>query len=189
LPVELLEFEAQPRENDVLLKWTTVSESNNDYFEVQRSIDAENFVPVGRVNGAGNSNHVRLYELPDVNALYAGADLLYYRLHQVDFNGQSSDSEIIPVQLSASSQSFQLIHAGFDNGNDLSGSFTLGAQGIVEIVCYDLNGRLVSRTQIHGVKGVNQFSSPSQTNLSKGVYTVQLVYNEQAVAAKVPKAH
>ena len=139
--------------------------------------------------GAGNSNHVRLYELPDNNAMFAGSDLLYYRLHQVDFNGQSSNSEIIPVQLSSSSQSFQLIHAGFDNGNDLSGSFTLGGTGQVEVVCYDLNGRLVSRTQIQGIKGVNQFSSPSQGNLAKGVYTVQLVYNEQAVAAKVTKAH
>jgi hypothetical protein len=187
LPVELLEFAANPRQNDVLLNWTTVSEINNDYFEVERSLDATNFTTVGRVDGAGNSNHVRQYDLPDPDAYSLGAELIYYRLHQVDYNGAFSNSEVIPVQLAAST-SFQLIHAGFNNGNQLSGTFTAGGSGEVEILCYDMNGRLVSRNRMVANKGVNNFDSTPSGDLAKGVYTVQLVFNGQAQVAKVPKS-
>ncbi|MCB0819817.1 MAG: T9SS type A sorting domain-containing protein, partial [Bacteroidetes bacterium] len=187
LPVELLEFGATAREHDVLLNWTTVSEINNDYFEVYRSVDAENFVPIGRVTGAGNSNHVINYELPDPDAMHLGAEIIYYKLHQVDFNGAFSDSEIIPVQINAGS-SFTLVHAGFPSGNSLTGSFTTEAGGIVELMCFDLNGRLVAQQKINATAGVNSFSAQAHTDLAQGVYTVQLIFNGQIQTAKVPKA-
>lgn len=186
LPVELLEFSATPAQEDVLVKWTTVSEINNDFFEVYRSKDAVQFTPIGRVNGSGNANHIIKYELLDPMAARQGADVLYYRLRQVDFNGEFSDSEIVPVQFEQSG-SFQLVHASFEDGKGLSGAFTNNSKGQVQIFCFDMNGRLILQQTIQSNEGINSFNVATD-GMARGVYTVQVVYNGTAHAAKVPKS-
>ena len=57
LPVELIEFTANRNGNDVMLNWITATEMNNDYFEIQRSLDGHNWETVFTVRGAGNSNN------------------------------------------------------------------------------------------------------------------------------------
>jgi hypothetical protein len=186
LPVELLEFSATPVQEDVLVKWTTVSEINNDFFEVYRSKDAMQFTPIGRVNGAGNANHVIKYELLDPMAARQGSEVLYYKLRQVDFNGEFSDSEIVPVQFEQSG-SFQLVHASFEDGKGLSGAFTNNGKGQVQIFCFDMNGKMVLQQTIQSNEGVNHFSVPAN-GMARGVYTIQVVYNGTSQAAKVPKS-
>lgn len=186
LPVELLEFSAAPIQEDVLVKWTTVSEINNDYFEVYRSKDAVQFLPIGRINGAGNANHVIKYDLLDPMAARQGAEVLYYRLRQVDFNGEFSDSEIVPVEFEQSG-SFQLVHASFEDGKGLSGAFTNNGKGQVQIFCFDMNGKMILQQTIQSNEGVNHFSVPAD-GMARGVYTIQVVYNGSTQAAKVPKS-
>jgi uncharacterized protein YrzB (UPF0473 family) len=181
-----LEFSATPVQEDVLVKWTTVSEINNDFFEVYRSKDAMQFTPIGRVNGAGNANHVIKYELLDPMAARQGSEVLYYKLRQVDFNGEFSDSEIVPVQFEQSG-SFQLVHASFEDGKGLSGAFTNNGKGQVQIFCFDMNGKMVLQQTIQSNEGVNHFSVPAN-GMARGVYTIQVVYNGTSQAAKVPKS-
>lgn len=187
LPVELLEFNANPVAEDVLLNWTTLSEINNDYFEVYRSFDAENFSPVGRMPGSGNSNSVKRYELLDASVARLGQKIVYYRLRQVDYNGTFADSEIIPVQFEQSA-GFQLVHAAFNESGNLSGSFTSGGKGRVDVFCYDMNGRLVLQQSLNSNDGVNQFDLSPSGQLAKGVYTLQLVLNGEAQAVKIPRS-
>ena len=187
LPVELLEFTATPQREDVLLNWTTLSEINNDYFEVYRSFDAEKFNPVGRIPGSGNSNSVKKYELLDASVARLGYNIVYYRLRQVDFNGSFSDSEIIPVQFEQQA-GFQLVHAAFNESGSLSGSFTTGSKGRVDVFCYDMNGKLVLQQSLNSNDGVNQFDLNPSAQLAKGVYTLQLVFNGEAQAVKIPRS-
>lgn len=57
LPIELLEFTAKSDlNNSVALEWTTASEVNNDYFELQKSNDGVNFETFAKVKSKGNSN-------------------------------------------------------------------------------------------------------------------------------------
>ena len=84
LPVELIYFTGKAEENDVLLSWATSVEINNDYFEVQRSVDGINFEVIGIVDGNGDSNEEIEYRYTDSQP-YLG--LSYYRLRQVDFDG------------------------------------------------------------------------------------------------------
>lgn len=90
LPVELLTFKAsQVQENilqrSVLLEWSTATETNNQYFTVEKSKDTENFKEVVLVPGAGNSSAVLNYSVLDKNP-YSGTS--YYRLKQTDFDGE-----------------------------------------------------------------------------------------------------
>jgi len=84
LPVVLLGFTAVAEGGSALIEWTTASESNNDFFTVERSTDAYSWFELGRIDGAGNSNLVRHYRCYDRKPLSGSS---YYRLRQTDFNG------------------------------------------------------------------------------------------------------
>ncbi len=94
LPIDLTSFTAEPKEDHVLLKWTTASEENNDHFDVERSSDGVQFSTIGSVNGAGTSEAASQYILPDRSPLNG---LNYYRLKQVDLDGQFEYSDISTV--------------------------------------------------------------------------------------------
>jgi len=96
LPVEWLSFVAYLKSNTVVLDWKTASESGNDYFMVERSIDGHNFEAIGTVAGNGNTNTISSYSFTDYNP---GTGILYYRLRQVDFDGQLDYSKIVPVRI------------------------------------------------------------------------------------------
>ncbi len=94
LPVELLTFTAESLNNSIVLLWSTATEVNNDYFEVQRSENGEQFKSVGTVKGAGNSSKELNYEFTDLQPI---DNLSYYRLKQVDFDGDYKYSDVISV--------------------------------------------------------------------------------------------
>lgn len=96
LPVNLIRFSANETNRQVLLEWTTASEINNEYFSIESSADAVNFTEVGRVSGAGNSNTILNYIFIHQSPL---AGVSYYRLRQVDFDGEFMYSAIEAVSL------------------------------------------------------------------------------------------
>ncbi len=99
LPIKLVSFDAKLTSNEeVKIDWATAIESNNNYFEVQRSADGASWVSVAKVPGAINSNTLLNYSITD-RAPYAG--LSYYRLLQFDLDGHSQSSEVVSVRTNA----------------------------------------------------------------------------------------
>ncbi|MBC6995888.1 T9SS type A sorting domain-containing protein [Neolewinella lacunae] len=97
LPVELTEFTARAIEKQrVLLEWTTAAETDNSHFVVERSADGVNFVELGAVAGAGQSQEEQGYEYLDIHP-FTGVN--YYRLRQVDFGGSTHLSEVRQVTI------------------------------------------------------------------------------------------
>ena len=96
LPIELISFNAKKHEDNVQIYWETASEINNDYFIVERSFDGVHFSPISRINGAGNSTHIINYSIEDQDYVNG---INYYRLTQVDFNGDESISKIVAVDM------------------------------------------------------------------------------------------
>lgn len=94
LPIELLVFHAVEWEEGVRFLWTTASETNNDYFSIERSPDGENWTEVLRVDGAGNSSSPLDYDAIDPDPL---PGVSYYRLKQTDFDGKYSYSKVNAV--------------------------------------------------------------------------------------------
>ena len=85
LPVELLYFEGSPYPSFNSLKWSTASEHNSDYFEIERSVDGEIWKVVGSKLASGYSTSVINYSYLDV---FNDFLIHYYRLKQVDRDGQ-----------------------------------------------------------------------------------------------------
>jgi hypothetical protein len=96
LPVNLVSFTATPQEREVLVEWTTVSETNNEYFSIESSNDAINFHEIARIPGAFNSNTIITYKELDKNP-FPGVS--YYRLKQVDYDGETMFSKIAVVNM------------------------------------------------------------------------------------------
>lgn len=95
LPVELTDFSATAVGSVAELNWATASEQDNDYFAVEHSTDGASFAEVGRVSGAGTTGSGRLYNF---SHLTQAGGTHYFRLRQVDFDGQSSLSDIVAVE-------------------------------------------------------------------------------------------
>ncbi|MFK7947936.1 MAG: T9SS type A sorting domain-containing protein [Saprospiraceae bacterium] len=95
LPVELAYFEGQVENTSTTLDWATYSEENNEYFEVQHSLNGINFETIEIVDGAGTTTDYNEYQFAHENPK---TGLNYYRLRQVDFDGQSSYTNIITIE-------------------------------------------------------------------------------------------
>jgi len=97
LPVTLMSFNARYDAGLVNLDWHTASEINNAYFDIERSTDGATWMAIGRVTGHGNSQVINDYSAIDNLAGVIPSGSIYYRLKQVDFNGQFEYSLIISI--------------------------------------------------------------------------------------------
>ena len=96
LPVKLISFKAEPKENHVLLSWQTTEETNNDHFEIERSADAKRWSVIASVRGNGNTIRPTTYETTDDSPM-PGKN--YYRLKQVDLDWTYAYSRMVEATL------------------------------------------------------------------------------------------
>ena len=141
-PVELSHFSGYVNENETVLEWTTATESNNYGFEIQRSEGINsNFEKIGFVEGNATTSIPNQYCFVDLNPM---AGKFYYRLKQIDFNGEYSFSEIIQVSKGVPKgfHLFQNYPNPFNASTKIS--YYLPEYCFVEIKIFDINGRLVN---------------------------------------------
>lgn len=96
LPIELSAFTAKADGGIVKVKWSTLTETNNDYFTLERSIDGQIWEIINMTNGAGTSTQNHTYSYVD-NSPFSGKN--YYRLKQTDINGDYSYSTIQSAEI------------------------------------------------------------------------------------------
>lgn len=93
-PVVLVSFSGKHESGKNVLYWTTASETNNSHFEIEKSMDGKYFQALGNVEGSGNSDKFVNYTFEDYSV---NQSINYYRLKQVDFDGQYEYSNTIAV--------------------------------------------------------------------------------------------
>ena len=168
VPVELTSFTAVVDVNKVTLSWKTSTEVNNYGFEIQRSNDNNNFVPVGFVKGSGTTTEPHIYSYIDnIRGNF------YYRLKQVDFNGAFEYSNV--VEVSTLPETFQL-EQNYPNPFNPSTKikFVIPQSSFVKLKVYDLLGRQITAL-------VNEMKLPGEyqvefngNSLSSGIYFYKL---------------
>ncbi|MEO8088265.1 MAG: T9SS type A sorting domain-containing protein [Bacteroidota bacterium] len=179
LPVELLYFAAKKKEKSVLLDWSTSSEINNAYFEIQRSKDNENFETIDVREGAGNSTSVLIYNDVDVHP-YEG--LSFYRLKQVDYDGKFSFSPSVAVRFeNADAFNFVFASSGEKKGAAVIGYESNSAEEL-SVRISDVRGKQVSNIVIYPSLGFNK-SEITFPELSAGIYLITLT-NSSVVSTK-----
>lgn len=94
LPITLHSFIGKKTSNGISLKWVTLNEKNNDFFTIERSVDAINFEPIKVIDGAGTSFDIHSYSHLDITPK---SNTNYYRLKQTDHNREYSYSKTIAI--------------------------------------------------------------------------------------------
>jgi hypothetical protein len=160
LPVEFLDLNAKVDNDHVNVYWSTASETNNNYFSVERSADGMNFEPLGNVKGAGNSNTVLLYGYIDDNPVKG---VSYYRIKQTDFNGNFKYSKTVTVS--------------FDNNN--TGVKITANSGMLNIMVNTPS----STSDVSNGSSIITLSPALPSNM---IYIVRVsMYEQKPVASKV----
>jgi len=97
VPVELTSFTANVNnKGDVILKWRTATELNNQLFEIERRSEDGQYIMIGYVNGHGTTTEPQEYSYMD-NTVETGT--YFYRLKQIDFLGTYEYSDEIEVDV------------------------------------------------------------------------------------------
>lgn len=164
LPIQLIYFTSYCNKYNEL-NWATATEVNNNYFVLEKSYDGNNFSFVAKINASGNSNDVRKYSYTDYSSNFS---LVYYRLKQVDYNGDYTYSDVISTYCKTANELLDIFKA---NSDDLS---FLIKNAVPEknymLIIYDQVGKCLVTKNI-------QLQSSEQTvsfdeNLSSGIYNV-----------------
>jgi hypothetical protein len=171
LPVELLNFSAMPNGNAVDIKWSTASELNNEQFIVERTVNGEVFESVDVVEGAGTSTSIRSYYTRDHYPLKGTS---YYRLTQVDFDGEQKRSKLVAVEFHGSLDfSFSLFPNPSQSETNLTFSGIADSKSAIQIAVFDLNGQQLLSHAI-SVKELQDNIATIELGdgLPTGVYTI-----------------
>lgn len=168
LPIELMSFTGEATESGNELQWQTMAEINNDYFVLEASKDAANFVAIGNVDGAGNSVTPREYAFLDQNPL---ADLTYYRLKQVDFDGKFSYSDIISIKRRGEGE---VIISPNPVRDVLNIEIQAAYSGNYSFMVIDMLGAVIEKS-VQLSKGSNKVELTVFSKLSKGFYMLKIV--------------
>ncbi len=170
LPVRFLAFDAEKKQDKILITWATDQEKNNSHFKVERSVDGATWSSIGVVfpNETGTVNK---YTYTDA---VSTSPVVYYRIRQVDVDGGSSFSKVQVVR----NQDVKAIAQVFSpSQNSIRVAFAQPLRAGLQIRVFSSNGQLVSTKSVA--------SSTSRTDLAvnsgKGIYVVQLVDSNGSV--------
>ncbi|TXI85987.1 MAG: T9SS type A sorting domain-containing protein, partial [Crocinitomicaceae bacterium] len=172
LPVELLSFNAGCAETAVELTWSTGSETNSDQFILERSRDVNVWNSVAVVDAAGNSTSQLDYQHTDENP-FPGVS--YYRLRQIDFNGNERVYGPISVNCSAQGEGIEVYP------NPASQQFTVAIalkddMPATRIQVLDVSGKIIA-TQVNDLKAGTTNILFDQLDLPAGTYMIHVVSN------------
>jgi len=184
LPVELLSFDAKCNNNNVDLSWSTATETNNDYFTIERSADVSDWEFVKSVPGAGNSNSTHFYSTTDKNPLSGTS---YYRLRQTDFDGQSESFSPIAVICDDAGPDPQISYSPNPFTSELWVDFQNLDFEKASVSVYDVQGNLVYQKNIRNDNFPDKRLNLNLNDLSSGIYMVSFITDEYSDTHRIVK--
>lgn len=184
LPVELAAFTARPDGDRVVLQWSTLSETGNDGFAIERSVDGSPFARAGYRSGAGTTTQPTRYRLVDAR-VPAGATTVEYRLRQIDVDGDETVLSSVTVR-PGSDGTLRLGRPAphpVETAADITVRVPEGADD-ARLVLFDLLGRPVRTLAADDLRGRSTVRL-SADGLATGVYLLRLTGNGQVRTEKV----
>ncbi len=167
LPVELISFYQEiDLNNTVSLYWSTATEINNEGFEIETSLDGTDFEYIGYIEGNGTTNEIQTYQFVDYHFVATS----YYRLKQIDFDGQFEYSPIIKAA-SLSSETLQLYPSTVSNELNLVGN----PKTTFTYQVFDISGQLhLSNSYAQKLERISTEIENDLNQLKPSVYILKL---------------
>jgi hypothetical protein len=174
----LLRFDATYGRNYFEIIWNTISQKGCDHFEIERSFDGVKFQKMGEVKGIGPcSRKDNFFFRDNVRPATARKNDFYYRLKQVDANGQSSYSKLLIARIYNSPSLTALSVTPDPDMNDILVNAQLRQRSFIVIKLADENGNEVMRKSAFGDNGFNTFKLDDTSKLKPGTYSLEVIIN------------
>ena len=164
LPVTFQSFTATRTSAATELQWTTARELNNDYFAIERSTDANEWTEIATVLGSGTVETEQQYRY--IDAAVPSAKVIYYRLKQIDFDGQFSYSNTVSVSNYETEDEVLVFPNPVAAGATITVGLPLSTQGLVRV--FDAGGAEVLR------RNASTERAQLTLDLTPGLYFVQV---------------
>lgn len=179
LPIELISNSAECSNNEMVISWSTATETNNSFFTIQRSTNGSSFHDIGTVPGANNSITVLNYSFVDENPL---SGINYYRLKQTDNNGSS---EIFSsFQARSCEDGTELITTYSDQQGNIVINIDSFLPGNYEAELFDALGKKILAELISVQKGSNRFYL-NVSSINSGIYFISIRNEHRNKVTKV----
>ncbi len=177
LPVELVSFDINNKENSLMLSWTTASEENSKWFEIERSVDGNNFQRIGLIDAQGNSSFRVDYFFED--ASIEANQFYYYRLRQVDLDEQFEYSKIVIGRIEGDNE-ILVVENIYPNptANNAVLHIDSNKESVVNITIFNNLGENVANWNTQLIKGQNQINFES-SNFANGNYIVRMIVDSE----------
>ncbi|MEP6712858.1 MAG: T9SS type A sorting domain-containing protein [Ferruginibacter sp.] len=170
LPVQFLNVTASSKGSGVSVNWSTASEANNKYFDLEKSIDGgDNWKLVNTVYTTGNSNGQRNYNSYDAKPL---GGYNYYRIKQVDTDGNFKYSITVRVKINIDRTAITVLANPFVS--NIAVDFLTATNSTVYVRLVDITGKQVATQRWAVPKGSSRHSMDNVSNLSKGMYIISV---------------
>jgi hypothetical protein len=183
LPVTILKFSAQPENEKVILTWKTSSEIDNDYFIIERSKDGLQFEAIGTIDGHGTTHEPIDYKYTDATPLPCRS---YYRLKQVDYDGESESFNIVSVKRDPSDE-IELYPNPVSHTSSEPINITLpecNSEGHILLIVYDAVGNVKWNAILEpGSQRLRLY--PQELALDPGMYSINVAYPFKSFIAKI----
>ena len=170
LPVELIHFEVSKRDKNIMVHWSTASEINNDFFQVEHSVDGVQFDRIEYVKGVGNSVQINHY-----NALHKNPTngVNYYRLKQVDYDGLFAYSDIVSIEFREEKNEVSVFPNPFTESITVKTSPMLNNSfnGERTIEVFDIHNRLVQTNKFSTDDNITRLNL---SQLYEGIYFIKI---------------
>ena len=173
LPIKLSSFTVTKAGSDAQIRWTTQSELNNDHMVVERSTNGVNFENIATIAGNGTTSLTHNYGYDDQIGGLSG--IIYYRLMDVDIDGNSSYSKVIALHLDGteSSASFSVYPNPFVS--DLKVSIKQSNAGHATLIITNMSGQQVTNQPVTLQSGDNLLAVDQVSTLRPDIYVLELI--------------
>lgn len=184
LPIELIYIVASPIDNQYIkVSWATATETNTNRFEILRSTDAINFIKVGELQAAGNSNSTKTYAYDDHDVV--GGITYYYVVREIDNDNKTHLTNIVNSKLQKAAFELISIYPNPTVDNTIITMYSKEVMDITLIVYNDI-GELMKKEQKALKEGLNEWNITTE-KWAKGVYYFIINNNEKPITKQVIK--
>ena len=173
----LTDFQALYRKNAVDINWNTSVDNHSSRFEVERSLDGNNFEKVGEVKADAAASLQEYAYTDKVHENMARRNDLYYRLRQIDAANRVTYSKVLIVRMYGS-KNVTAVSVTPDPGvNDIQVNVQLKEKSFVVMKVSDANGSEIIKKTSMGENGANRYNIEGTDQLQPGMYQLEVIIN------------
>ncbi|QHT68585.1 T9SS type A sorting domain-containing protein [Rhodocytophaga rosea] len=180
LPVELISFTATHTNSSIQLSWQTASETDNDYFTVERSENGIDFQEIGQQKGEGNSKSIQNYQFTDTEPLYG---INYYRLKQTDLDGTYTYSGIRSIEVKSGRSKIDVNPVPVRQGEMITIHLNGASVSSGKLILRSMDGKIHLEQVVSFTKNIPFQLQTGQ--IKPGMYILQIDNTTQLYTSKV----